>query len=704
MAEPPPGSVVAGCRIEGEVGRGGMGVVYRATQLSLQRSVALKLIAPELTTAPDFRERFKRESRLAASIEHPNVIPVYEAGEADGVLYLIMRFIEGTDLRALIRSEGRLDTGRATAIVAQVAAALGAAHRRGLIHRDVKPANVLIDSGGGREHAYLTDFGIARDVEATSALTRTGMVVGTLDYIAPELLQDGGADGRSDVYALGCVLFEVLTGQVPFPRDSDVAKMFAHLNEPVPSLREVRPEVPDDLAELARTAMAKDPKERFGTADELAAALAGPVTPPSGTAPAAAPPAPTAPAPAPTEPAPPPTEPAPPVAPPPPTTPRETAPAPQGPAPTAPAPPPDTGPTAPIGPGATPTEPAVTTPLAGRAAPPARRRRTGLIAAAAAVLVAGVVAVVLLAGGGSEEEGGSGGGQTGGGAGGEGSAELSPRALEPVDVGTGADGVAAGEGSVWVANKERNTVARVDPSSRRVQGSTPVGGNPDSLAIGEGGVWVTNTDDDNISLIEPGSARVEKNVLVGDAPEGIAVGKGAVWVANSGDGTVSRVDPESGQARSAQVGSEPIQLAFDSSDVWVTVTGDGTVQKLDAGSGEPVGDPVEVGGSPRGIAFADDLLWVSATESGQIVVIDPSSRKEVDRIDVPDNPREVRAGEGAVWVSCADAHSVVAIDTGERKVAAEVDVEGTPYGLGVGEGRVWAAGLDNGLLTPIEPR
>ena len=273
MAELVPGSVVAGCRVEAVVGRGGMGVVYRATQLSLERMVALKAIAPELADDPTFRERFKRESRIAASIEHPNVIPVYEAGEGEGVLYLIMRYVEGTDLRALIDAEGRLSPERGTRIVAQVAAALAAAHRRDLIHRDVKPANVLIDASEERDHAYLTDFGIARNAAATSALTRTGSVIGTLDYLAPERIEDQRGDGRSDVYALGCVLFEALTGTLPYARDNEAAKMFAHLSAPVPSARALTPGVPEELDSLAMRAMAKDPAERFPTAGEMAQAL-----------------------------------------------------------------------------------------------------------------------------------------------------------------------------------------------------------------------------------------------------------------------------------------------------------------------------------------------------------------------------------------------------------------------------------------------
>src|SRR5215211_100138 len=200
------GTTVGGYRVEAEVGRGGMGVVYRAEQLGLGRTVALKLIAAELAQDRGFRERFERESRLAASIEHPNVIPVYEAGEADGVLYISMRYIDGSDLRALISSGGRLDPRRAAALLGQVGNALDAAHGLGLVHRDVKPANVLVAGEGAQEHAYLTDFGLTKRAASHGGLTKTGEWVGTVDYVSPEQIQGHGLDARTDVYSLGCVL------------------------------------------------------------------------------------------------------------------------------------------------------------------------------------------------------------------------------------------------------------------------------------------------------------------------------------------------------------------------------------------------------------------------------------------------------------------------------------------------------------------
>src|SRR4051794_11085409 len=200
MDELDPGALFGGYRIEGIAGHGGMGVVYRATQLGLGRTVALKLIAPDVAHDPRFRERFKRESRLAASIDHPNVIPVYEAGEADGSLFLSMRWVEGADLLTLIKRGGGVEPEQAARITSQVAAALDAAHGHGLVHRDVKPANVLVVAGGA-DHAYLTDFGLVKRTKTSSDVTQSGEFVGTLDYVAPEQIE-GKADASSDVYSL----------------------------------------------------------------------------------------------------------------------------------------------------------------------------------------------------------------------------------------------------------------------------------------------------------------------------------------------------------------------------------------------------------------------------------------------------------------------------------------------------------------------
>jgi hypothetical protein len=270
-----PGDTIGGYRIDAVVGRGGMGVVYRATQLALGQSYALKVIAPEYANNVEFRERFKRESRTAAAIQHPNVLPIYYAGEENGVLFIAMLYVTGTDLRELIDRYGALNPAFAAGIVAQVAAGLDAAHRHGLVHRDVKPANILIHDQDGASHAYLTDFGLTKQTTSTADLTRTGRFVGTVDYSAPEQLQGRSIDARADIYSLGCVLYHALTGQIPFPRDSEVAKVWAHVNEEPPSLARVAPRLPSACDELVRRAMAKDPVARYPSAGEFGrAALA----------------------------------------------------------------------------------------------------------------------------------------------------------------------------------------------------------------------------------------------------------------------------------------------------------------------------------------------------------------------------------------------------------------------------------------------
>ena len=265
-ADPHLGRVVAGYRIEERIGRGGMGLVYRAEHLNLRRRAAIKIIAPDLAESEGFRERFTREARIAAALQHPNIVTVYDAGEVDGLLYLAMQYIEGNDLSAMLRRDRRLRPYRAIDVCRQVASALDAAHAMGLIHRDVKPANVLIE---GRT-AFLTDFGLTKRLDGThTELTKAGDVVGTIHYVAPEQIEGTRVSARSDVYSLGCLLFHCLSGQVPFARDTDVAVIYAHLSEDPPRLSVLRPELPEGLDAVMAKALDKSPDRRFPTCGDL---------------------------------------------------------------------------------------------------------------------------------------------------------------------------------------------------------------------------------------------------------------------------------------------------------------------------------------------------------------------------------------------------------------------------------------------------
>ena len=266
------GVVLAGYRVASLVGEGAMGAVYLAEEVSTGRRVALKLLAPELARDERFRERFLRETEFAASLEHPHIVRTLESGEDAGTLYLAMPYIEGSDLRELLRAEGRLEPERAVALVEQIAQALDAAHRGGLVHRDVKPGNILVAGEPPAEHAYVCDFGVSRHVSSVSSLTGDRGFVGTIDYVPPEQIQGGTMDGRADVYSLGCLLFECLSGARPFDRDSELAVVFAHLNEPAPRLSDLRPELPEVFDGVFATALAKAPDDRYSTCGELAAA------------------------------------------------------------------------------------------------------------------------------------------------------------------------------------------------------------------------------------------------------------------------------------------------------------------------------------------------------------------------------------------------------------------------------------------------
>ncbi len=268
------GTEFAGYRIEALLGRGGMSVVYRAENVRLGNKVALKLLADELADDESFRERFVRESRTAATLNHPNIVTIYDAGDYEGVLYIAMRWVDG-DLKMHLRREGPLAPDHAISVAAQVGSALDAAHARGLLHRDVKPANILLDPGdpGTPPLAYLADFGLTKHLESRSGITASGQFVGTIDYMSPEQIEGRDVDARTDIYSLGCVVFESLAGGTPFRRETEVAVLWAHMRDDPPPLTELRPDLPPEIDGVVAKAMAKLPDERYATCRELVADL-----------------------------------------------------------------------------------------------------------------------------------------------------------------------------------------------------------------------------------------------------------------------------------------------------------------------------------------------------------------------------------------------------------------------------------------------
>jgi serine/threonine protein kinase len=268
------GSRVAGYRLEERIGQGGMAVVFRARDERLGRLVALKILAPELAGDEQFQRRFIRESQAAAVIDDPHIVPVFAAGEADGVLFIAMRYVPGGDAESLLNREGPLPPGRVVDIISPVASALDTAHRAGLVHRDVKPSNMLMDVLAGRpDHVYLSDFGLTKAVASKSGVTAAGVVMGTLDYISPEQIGGGPVDGRTDQYALACSAFELLAGSPPFCRDEPMAMMYAHLSESPPELTASRPGLPAAVDGVLFRALAKAPADRYASCGQFADAL-----------------------------------------------------------------------------------------------------------------------------------------------------------------------------------------------------------------------------------------------------------------------------------------------------------------------------------------------------------------------------------------------------------------------------------------------
>ena len=632
-----------------------MGVVYRAEDERLRRRVALKLLSAELAADERFCERFVRESYLAAAIEHPGVVPVYEAGDIDGVLYLAMRYVDGRDLGAILRSEGALAPERAVGLVEQLADALDVAHAAGLIHRDVKPANTLVSSERGHQHVYLVDFGITQEITSPERLTESGQLVGSVDYVAPERIRGDPIDGRADVYSLGCVLYQCLTGEVPFPRDSDMTRIYAHLQDEPPSASERRPGVPQALDAVVLRALAKEPDVRWQSCGELAEAARSAL---AGTAPGA----------------------------------------------------PATSPPARRRPRAALVAAGFAVALAAIAAgvvaftggderspgPPSGGQVVAIDAAKGRVtsrLAAGRTPTALVS---------------------EGSARVwmidaDARTLLRLDTETGAVestatgatpiDVAIGAGGVWVANgtpRQGNfslgptldKVVRLDPATQsqeaevplpprgdlaeangvdgqvavlgdavwivkadgsvvRVDGPTArVTASPDrisayAIAAGRAGVWALTADGSAVPL-DPRTARAGRRVRIPGGADDLAVGDSAVWATSAGEGKLWRIVPgERSVPGSVEVGSGATDVAATRRAVWIANPGAGTVTQVDPVEMRVV-RVIEVGGTPRSLATDGRTVWAATTGAGAA----PARSAAGVRTLPPDICEPVVAGNG----------------------------------------------------------
>jgi YVTN family beta-propeller protein len=610
------GSEFAGHRIEAELGRGGMGVVYRARHTALDRERALKVVASDLASDPRFRARFARESRLAASIEHPNVIPVHHAGEESGRPYLSMRIVDGPDLGALVDDEGPLDPRRAAAIVKQVAGGLDAAHERGLVHRDVKPSNVLVEGVPHAERAYVTDFGISRLRAAQTSVTTTGEFLGTADYVAPEQIQGDPVDHRADVYSLGGLTHFLLTGEPPFPNRSEPAKLVAHTNAPRPVPSRLAPGLSRSVDAVVARAMAVDPESRYASASRFAEALDGALEP---------------------------------------------------------APWRQVGaslsriirrPLAAIVLGII-VAAAIAVAFAGRGGDGGTgpdRKGAGTEDAGAAGQVLATISVgdapSAVAAGEFKVWVTSRGGAL------SGISPASEAVDPPVSVGEGAEpvAVAIGFGSVWVVDRANDAVVRMDPGEGTPPERIQIGRSPSDVAAGERWLWVANSGDGTVSRIDPNTNVASLTVSVGGHPRSLAAdGAGSLWVANAPNRFVSRIDASEGtvDGQPIAVGRHPSDVATGGNSVWVLDDRGGRLYRIDPEAGTATGRPIDVGSQPGGLAVSGGSAWVARESDDAVLRIDaPTGDRIGGPIPVGDRPIDVAVGFDSVWSADFGAASV----------------------------------------------
>ncbi|MDP9223519.1 MAG: protein kinase [Actinomycetota bacterium] len=629
-----PGVDFAGYRVEILLGRGGMGAVYRAEDLRLRRRVALKILAADLAEDNRFRERFIRESQLAAAIDHPNIIPIYEAGEAEGALFIAMRYVAGSDLKQELQS-GRLSPQRTGEIVSAAARALDAAHDDGLVHRDVKPANILLarrtgdDSG---EHVYLSDFGLTKRTSSKSGITRTGEFLGTVDYVAPEHIEGGELGPASDEYSLGCTAFECLTGDVPFRKDTDLAVLWAHVREQPPSITSLRPELGPAVDAVLTRALAKSPKDRYPTCREFAADLVAALEPHGAARPA------------------------------------------QSQSPRA---------------GRSRTRIPLLRNL-GLEGRPSRRLAFlagGVVAVIAAAIV--IVASVYHASPKKAPAGDTAAAPPGA------ILRIDPeidKVVKKIRLGSPST-VAVGYGSVWV--NDLGTIVRIDSTTDKVVDRIH---GPDGyvtpgvqVVTGAGAVWSAGRA--GRARVDPKTNKLRRLPWHDNLPrttgDGNLVAAGALWETTP-TGFVLKYDLDNRILKAFKVGTSvgANPIAFGDGAIWVVETAPATLVRIDPHKNRIV-QKIPLEGDATGVAAGEGGVWVIDGRNGLLREYNSRANQLLDPVPIPKGASALAVGGGSVWVLSRDAGTVTRVDVSSQKPVATISVGSGMNAIAFGEGGVW---------------
>jgi streptogramin lyase len=660
------GDIVDGrFRLLAELGEGGMSRVYEAEDLKYDRPAAVKVLAHFLAEDEEFRERFSREAAAAERANHPHVLPVWAHGEQNELLFLVTPLCD-YDLGGVLKQRGQLDAATALSIIAQVAWALDWAHGRGIVHRDVKPENVLLITGPGTDHAYLADFGLAK-VASARTLTQSGHLAGlTPAYAAPEQWLDEAVGPAADQYALAATLYTCLAGHPPFHPRRGPSLREAHLHDMPPELTGVVPGLPAGVAEAVSRALAKDPRHRFGTCREFVIAAQSAM---QSAQPPAAPGAAVS------------------------TDARSAAAAADQSAAWAPTAPEVPGPEADEpAPAAAVVAPPASAPRAHVSAPTRRGRPRLLLAAtpAAALALVAVVAVLLLSGGEDRPTSRV--------------ADAPATRLSQIRVGAGPIALAAGTGGVWVANSTDGTVSRIAPRKGVARGAAVRAvDRPFSIAVDDGAVWVVGLDGE-LARIDARSGRRVARANLGFAADGVAAGSGALWVINTTAGTVTRVSTRSSRphvGRPLHVGDGTSDVAVAFGSVWVTNSGSGTLVRLDPSSGRVL-STTSLRGAADAVAVGEGAVWALSPGRGRIVRVDPASRA-TDAIAVPRaEGGDIAVGDGAVFYVSRDDGTAVRIDAAtRRRDGAPARVAADARGAAIADGALFVADFRRGTVAKL---